>query len=165
MKQRRWAIRPDNGEADWQDPMARYLRVKYDLSADGAIPALGVLRRLREWGVELTPEIVANVFNREGETWEDQGAKLARQRARFYPRGSVVYYMRIGNRVKIGFSTNLSERLKTFTPEELLAVEPGDIALERSRQARFNALWTHAEWFRYEGELVEWVEELQRRAG
>lgn len=46
---------------------------------------------------------------------------------------SVVYYMRIGNRVKIGFTTNLARRLIYINPEELLATEPGDNGLEQRR--------------------------------
>lgn len=78
--------------------------------------------------------------------------------------GSVVYYMRIGNRCKIGFSTNISTRLEAINPEELLATEPGGQAQETARHVQFRKLRTHGEWFRYEDPLVEHVAKLQAAA-
>jgi hypothetical protein len=77
---------------------------------------------------------------------------------------SVVYYMRIGNRVKIGFTTNLSQRLTQINPEELMATEPGDTGLEQRRHGQFRELRTHGEWFRLEGALADHIAELVRRA-
>ena len=78
--------------------------------------------------------------------------------------GSVVYYMRIGNRVKIGTSTNLRDRLEAINPEELLALEAGDARLERRRHRQFAALRTHGEWFRLEGALRDHIEALRAAA-
>ena len=94
----------------------------------------------------------------------DQERALAWQEAlRLTPptAGSVVYYMRIGNRCKIGFSTNLAVRLASINPEELLATEEGGKVLEDQRHHQFRDLHTHGEWFRYEGELIEHVARLQ----
>lgn len=94
----------------------------------------------------------------ESERWQ------AAMKAMPIAEGSVVYYMRIGNRCKIGYSTNLGGRLETINPEELLAIEPGGPAQESARHAQFRDLHTHGEWFRYEGALVEHVEHLQAAA-
>lgn len=75
--------------------------------------------------------------------------------------GSVVYYMRIGNRCKIGYSTSLRTRLEVIHPEELLATEPGGLAQERVRHQQFSRLHVYGEWFSYEDELVEHVEHLK----
>lgn len=75
--------------------------------------------------------------------------------------GEFVYYMRIGNRVKIGWTTNLDGRMATINPEELLTTEPGNRILERARHHQFKELRTHGEWFRLEGLLVEHIEELR----
>lgn len=80
------------------------------------------------------------------------------------PDTSVVYYMRIGNRCKIGFSMKLGTRLATINPEELLATEPGGLVQEAKRHSQFRHLHSHGEWFRYEGELVEHVTDLQGMA-
>lgn len=74
--------------------------------------------------------------------------------------GSVVYYMRIGNRCKIGFTSNLTARLAVFNPEELLATEPGGMNKELERHIQFNALRTTGEWFKYEPPLIEHVSRL-----
>jgi hypothetical protein len=70
--------------------------------------------------------------------------------------------MRIGDRVKIGTSTSLEERLKTINPEELMALEKGGIAVERLRHRQFADLRTHGEWFRLEGRLVAHIKRLRR---
>lgn len=54
---------------------------------------------------------------------------------------SVVYYLRHGDHVKIGTTTNLERRLTSLyaTPDALLATEPGDRELEQARHAQFAA--------------------------
>lgn len=76
------------------------------------------------------------------------------------PPKSWVYYMRIGNRVKIGYSTNLRSRLDDIHPEELMAVEPGGPKVERQRHDQFRALRVHGEWFRLEEPLAGHIAEL-----
>lgn len=76
--------------------------------------------------------------------------------------GAVVYYVRIGNRVKIGTSTNLRDRLQAINPEELLALELGGHNVESRRHRQFASLRTHGEWFRYEGPLAEHIERLRQ---
>jgi hypothetical protein len=78
--------------------------------------------------------------------------------------GEVVYYMRIGNRVKIGWSTSLAARLAAINPEELMATEPGGRKLERLRHNEFREFRTHGEWFRLEGLLASHIEALQEVA-
>jgi hypothetical protein len=51
----------------------------------------------------------------------------------------VVYYVRIGDYVKIGFSTRLRNRLASLRADELLAVEPGGPELERQRHKEFSS--------------------------
>jgi hypothetical protein len=75
--------------------------------------------------------------------------------------GDVVYYMRIGDRVKIGMTTNLRSRLEAINPEELLAIEKGGRTVEAARHKQFADLHTHGEWFRLEGVLVEHIERLR----
>lgn len=53
-----------------------------------------------------------------------------------YPKGvSVVYFVQIGRHVKIGFTTNLRDRLRSFGTTavaiDLLLVIPGTMSLER----------------------------------
>lgn len=62
-------------------------------------------------------------------------------------RTSVVYFVRLGNRIKIGWSTNLAQRLSNLQPEEVLAVIPGDTTLERELHRRFAKHRVVGEWF------------------
>lgn len=81
----------------------------------------------------------------------------AGRRPRTVRAASVVYYMRVGNRCKIGMTRNLPRRLHALTPEELLGTEPGGRQVEARRHEQFAALRTNNEWFRFEGPLVEFV--------
>lgn len=76
---------------------------------------------------------------------------------------SVVYYMRIGTRVKIGYTTNLRSRLNAINPEELIATEQGGPKREAERHQEFAHLRVHGEWFRFEGTLVDHVKNLPRK--
>lgn len=139
------------------------------------------LNQLRRYGVELTPERVALAVDTirkchvpqpaphpvQLPPTRDAAMSRWRSRGRFSQVpdvGSVVYYMRIGNRVKIGTSTNLRDRLEAINPEELLALEAGDARLERRRHRQFAALRTHGEWFRLEGALRDHIEALRAAA-
>lgn len=75
-----------------------------------------------------------------------------------------VYYARLGNRVKIGYTLNLPQRMSVFQPEEVLATEPGGILVEARRHEQFARLRVSGEWFRYEDELVEHVNALRQAA-
>lgn len=74
---------------------------------------------------------------------------------------SIVYYMRVGNRIKIGYTTNLTHRLQSLLPEELLATEPGGRMLEKVRHQQFADLRCGGEWFRMEEPLTEHVDKLR----
>lgn len=87
-------------------------------------------------------------------------ANYREERASALEADSLVYYARLGNRVKIGYSTSLLKRLAAIRPEELLATEPGGPLLERQRHAQFADLRVVGEWFRFDGILVDHVERL-----
>lgn len=49
-------------------------------------------------------------------------------------RKAVVYYLRVGDLVKVGYSFTLEQRLRQYPPDtEVLAIEPGDEVLEKRR--------------------------------
>lgn len=77
------------------------------------------------------------------------------------PRLSVVYYMRMGNRIKIGTTGNLVQRMSAINPEELMAVEAGNAQVERRRHNQFRALRSHGEWFRQEEPLIEHIKKIR----
>lgn len=61
----------------------------------------------------------------------------------------VVYYLRFSDRVKIGFTTDLSVRAPQIPHDEVAAAEPGTYALEAQRHAEFTneRLTERGEWF------------------
>jgi hypothetical protein len=77
------------------------------------------------------------------------------------PRVDVVYYLRQGDRVKIGTTANPRQRFAAIWHEEVLAFELGDRRLEQSRHARFASLrFAGSEWFRSSPDLVRHIEML-----
>ncbi|RFA23570.1 GIY-YIG nuclease family protein [Subtercola boreus] len=69
-------------------------------------------------------------------------------------RVEVVYYIRSGDRIKIGTSANPRQRLGSLFYEELLAFERGGRLLERRRHERFaSARVPRSEWFAVHPEL------------
>jgi hypothetical protein len=119
-------------------------------------------------GVELGHKKAAEVPDdrslqprREAELTQQQASLAAAQRRPAVKSRVCVYYMRMGNRCKIGFTGNIASRVRAINPEELLVTEPGGFELEQQRHAQFSDLRTHGEWFRYEGALVDHVMALK----
>lgn len=92
--------------------------------------------------------------------------KAARQRERVQqavlkdPR-ALVYYLRFADRVKIGTTIALAQRLRSIPHDELLALEPGSYDVEFKRHEQFAALRVTGEWFRYEEPLTTHIENLK----
>lgn len=76
----------------------------------------------------------------------------------------IVYYMRLGDLVKIGTSTNLRSRRNTINPQEVMAVEKGGRDHEQGRHQEFKELRVHGEWFRLEEPLVSHIAKLAQEA-
>lgn len=73
---------------------------------------------------------------------------------------AVVYYMRLGNRVKIGTSGNLRKRILVIQPEDCVGYELGDRTLEAKRHREFAHLRVSGEWFDLQPDLVRHVNTL-----
>ncbi|MFV8301278.1 hypothetical protein ACNQP7_31770 [Mycolicibacterium fortuitum] len=74
----------------------------------------------------------------------------------------IVYYLKFGDRVKIGTSTNLRKRLLDIPHDEVLAVEPGGPAMERCRHLQFANSRVNGEWFSCGDDLMQHIETLNR---
>jgi hypothetical protein len=124
--------------------------------------AMRELAVLRAYGVELTAELATKVATKViARRRPELAAAGAAAIAASTQPGQVVYYARMGNRIKIGTSTNVARRMKTINPEELMAVEPGGHALEHCRHIQFEHLRTHGEWFRHEADLAGHITALK----
>lgn len=99
-------------------------------------------------------------------------AHEARERTHGNREDPVVYYARIGDYIKIGYTTRLKNRLRTLRVDELLAIEPGHADLERHRHQQFaaeridlrrenftpsQALYTHIAGLRAIHDLPHWA--------
>lgn len=82
---------------------------------------------------------------------------------------AVVYYVRLGNHVKIGTTNNLDQRLRDLyvhaDPSALLACEPGDRTLERERHHQFAAerVYSNRELFNPSPRLLHHIETLNHQ--
>lgn len=99
----------------------------FKIICQDAIDELGI--RMQHNDVALSSFIAAK---------RQQATEEAARRAR---AEGFVYYVRLtGDRVKIGWSRDPDARVATFRarPEDVLAVEPGDMALEARRHRQFS---------------------------
>lgn len=80
-------------------------------------------------------------------------------------RASVVYYMKFGQHVKIGFSTNLPSRARDLKPEAVIAVEPGARGEETTQHLRFLDKRVHGEFFQLDHELIQYINMVRATYG
>jgi hypothetical protein len=78
----------------------------------------------------------------------------------------VVYYIQFGDRVKIGTTANLPQRLAALPHDRVLATEPGGFELEqaRHRQLRASRVDGQREWFHLTDQVRQHVAGLRGRA-
>lgn len=80
------------------------------------------------------------------------------------PKGDgLVYFVRLGNRVKIGWTSNLAGRMAAVPHDEILHTQPGTMRDEKRCHAAFAHLREVGEWFRAEPDLLTFIDSL--RAG
>lgn len=80
-------------------------------------------------------------------------------------RPGTIYFVRIGDRIKIGFTTDLYRRMCQYPPNsELLAIHPGTPGLERQTHKQFaHHLADGREWFRPNRELADHIEKVRKQ--
>lgn len=78
-------------------------------------------------------------------------------------RTSCIYYVRVGEYIKIGTAMDLRTRLRAYPPgSQLLASEPGSYQKEAERLAEFGEyLAARKEWFRPGPRLMEHIAAIQ----
>lgn len=75
----------------------------------------------------------------------------------------VVYYIRVGEHIKVGYTSNLTERLRAYPPDSIvLATEPGDRDLESERHRQFrDERRMGQEWFNPSERLLAHIEQIK----
>lgn len=82
---------------------------------------------------------------------------------RFRPKGNI-YFIRAGDKIKIGYSTRPLGRLKALQTShpgklELIGTRPGSREFETELHDRFIALHVRGEWFEAKQPLLRYIEE------
>lgn len=82
-------------------------------------------------------------------------------------REHVVYYVQVGEHIKIGYTSQLATRMKAYPlSRRLLAVEAGDGSIERQRHNQFKQyLDIGNEWFKPGPELLVHINTLRLGSG
>ena len=78
-------------------------------------------------------------------------------------RPAVVYYMLFGDRIKIGTTRNVMQRMREVPNDRVLVTEPGDFHLEAVRHNEFKSARIKGEWFRQSPELLAHIEVLKEK--
>jgi len=131
---------------------------------DPAFPRIAeALQDMASANVELTEDTIAIAVKVGRRKHEEEQAK----RHNVPERRSIVYYIRRGEFIKIGTTTNPASRLKSLMPDEILAFEPGGVDLERGRHRQFRAsrVARKGEYFHKTPELVEHMRRLREQHG
>ena len=84
------------------------------------------------------------------------------------PMPSVTYYVRTHEHIKIGFTTNLKDRLVhlAIRPDSVLALEPGGREVETKRHRQFASLRVpHTELFAIDDALLAHIEQVRQTFG
>lgn len=123
------------------------------------------MAQIAEWGITLTADDRRAINDRAAEDFAQRESKVREIISVDQPAtGEVVYYLRFGDRVKIGYSSNLANRLKAIPHDELLITEPGTYALEAARHRQFRELRLTGEWFDNVEPLAGHIAALQKAA-
>lgn len=104
-----------------------------------------------------TPDQPAHQDEQTADTWQIPARKHA----------PLVYFIRNGNRVKIGTSTEVKRRIRTLAlrAENVVLLLNGGQALERSLHKQFADLRIgNTEWFAYDGALIDFIADQNRLA-
>lgn len=76
---------------------------------------------------------------------------------------SVVYFIRMGDHIKIGYTTDLKHRIHglSLTMGHVMATTRGASVLEAQLHKQFAKLREYGEWFRAEPELLDYIDKIR----
>jgi hypothetical protein len=112
-------------------------------------------------GMSSTPQAAPQVLTR------DTGTSTPNDLSRPGAHPEIVYYIRFGDRIKIGTTSNLRQRMLSVYHDEILAVEQGGRPEEAARHRQFARLMvaSQREWFHLAPELVAHINALRQVNG
>lgn len=103
--------------------------------------------------------------NHKRQKEEERAEAEARLRGKRKP--GLVYYIRIEEMIKIGYTTNLRERMRAYPPNaQLLAAHPGTLETEAQMHEQFRAFLDRGrEWFSPSPVLLKHIESVEEMFG
>jgi hypothetical protein len=112
-------------------------------------------------------DLVRDPYFRMFNALEEQKQAQARDEQRWAEAKPVVYYVQVGEFVKIGTTIRIRQRMKAYPPNKrLLATEPGGYELESRRHEQFAHLLAQGrEWYRPEVKLIDHINILRKASG
>ena len=139
-------------------------------TTDDAWPATaGVLREMMLAGVELDETAVTIAVKLARKRWDQTVTALPSLRRERITLASastaIVYYIRRGDLIKIGTTTDPVDRFTSLLPDEILAFEPGSYADETFRHHQFGHLRCQGEHFAPEPELMAHIQHIRNLYG
>lgn len=131
-------------------------------TSDPAWPAVAeCLREYADAGIEIDAAVI-DIATRVGrKRWSSGEGPGISQRALVSASDAIVYYIRRGDLIKIGTTTEPRKRFGSLVPDEILAVEPGGVEEERARHRQFRFLRVRGEYFRDAPELREHIQQVR----
>lgn len=155
---------PKTGEQDLPEGFDRFWFLMEDQSWRELKPVQLIKlaewsRRLQALNVEITPDRWAKLLR------EARAIKTSPVPAKRKPVDEVVYYIRVGHLIKIGYTGNLKNRMGYYPPHAIiLATEPGGRDLEQQRLRQFGGRMSdRSEWFYVTPELIAHINSLRER--
>lgn len=116
-----------------------------------------------------TEEVVDAMVKRLGTPAEEDHKRITARRDEdlLGDKFGFVYYLRIADHIKIGYTADVRRRMRAYPPSAiLLAVEPGSLELESERHRHFSAYRDAGrEWFRPSEEMDAHIAALCERHG
>jgi hypothetical protein len=157
-------------------PSVARLIEKLDPESENFTRSVAVLAEMASAGVEIDEaavgiaiKLAAQKQSRDTEVVA-ASRELAPQPLRLWGeqggRESIVYYIRRGDLIKIGTTTNPKRRFESLVPDEILAWEPGGTIEEALRHRKFRRLKQGlGEYFRIEPDLLGHCKRLRKLHG
>ena len=142
-------------------------------TSDPAWPVTAdALREMADAGVKIDQTAIGIATKLGAHRLASLDAGKARSRRPVYERpslvmasGSIVYYIRRSDVIKIGTTISPAQRFMDLLPDEILAVEPGTATEERCRHRQFDHLRCQGEYFRQAPELAAHMHAIRELYG
>jgi hypothetical protein len=81
------------------------------------------------------------------------------------PKAGNVYFLRFGNRIKVGYTTDPTRRFLELPHDEVIGVIPGTRDDETAWHRLLGDYRTVGEWFRAEPEVLDMISQVVAKAG